>query len=427
MTANLFHRLRTLLRRTSQLALAGLLLVPKLAIEQELPVDYRMNEQIVMVPAGTKLKARLQTTVFRPNGPGPFPLLIINHGKEAGPPKEQERDRFFYMARAFIKRGYAVMVPMRQGFAGSSGRYQDHGCNMAANGYAQASDIRDTIEYARQQAWVDEDRIVVVGQSYGGLATVALGTQSLPGVRGVVNFAGGLRDDDPRCDWRNKLVEAFDEYGILNQTPTLWMYGANDSLFEPALAQRMFAAFQQGGGNGQLIHLPAFKRDSHGLLASRDGEKLWWAPMQQFLDQIGMPSREILAVNEPPALPRSSFASLDDVAAVPFLSESGRAAYRDYLSKMTPRAFAVSASGAWCWAEEGEAPEARALAACSAKSDSPCQLYSVDDYVVWDGSTGPGADAATLAQAPSAPTPATSGGFSRPSAHGSSEPARSLP
>jgi hypothetical protein len=51
---------------------------------------------------------------------------------------------------------------------------------------------------------------------------------------------------------------------------------------------------------------------------------------------------------------------------------------------MTPRAFAVSASGSWTWAEEGEDPEARALATCSSKSSKPCRLYSVDSSVVWN-------------------------------------------
>jgi hypothetical protein len=55
---------------------------------------------------------------------------------------------------------------------------------------------------------------------------------------------------------------------------------------------------------------------------------------------------------------------------------------------MTPRAFAVSPSGAWCWAEEGEDPDARALAACEKKSNQPCRLYSVDDYVVWKPAPG---------------------------------------
>jgi dienelactone hydrolase len=123
--------------------------LPGIAIEQELELDYRMNEQIVQVPAGYDHRAMLETTVFRPNGPGPFPLLVINHGKDPGRPSAQPRDRFYHMATAFVKRGYAVMVPMRQGFANSTGRYRDRGCDMKANGYLQAEDIRSTLEFAR--------------------------------------------------------------------------------------------------------------------------------------------------------------------------------------------------------------------------------------------------------------------------------------
>jgi dienelactone hydrolase len=337
-----------------------------------------------MVGAGPGGSASLQTTVFKPNGNGPFPLLIINHGKESGEPHAQARDRFIFMATAFVKRGYAVMVPMRQGFAASTGVYADHGCDMTANGYAQAEDVRDVIAYARTQHWIDDERIVVAGQSYGGLATIALGTNKLPGVRGLINFAGGLRDDGNHCDWRAELVHAFGQYGARNAIPSLWMYGINDSLFGPELVERMHGAFVRAGGRARLYAFGAFKRDSHGLLASRDGEKIWWREAERFLREVGMPTEEIYAVGPAPSLPKSNFARVDDIAAVPYLSEHGRAAYREYLAKMTPRAFAVSPSGAWCWAEDGEAPEARALATCSAKSDKPCRLYSVDEHVVWN-------------------------------------------
>ncbi len=358
-------------------------MLPSLAVEQELPVDFRLNEQVIMIPAGPTKEAVLQTTLFRPNGPGPFPLLVINHGKDAGEPRNQTRDRFIYMATAFVKRGYAVLVPMRRGFASSTGRYADFGCDMTANGYGQANDVLDTLEYARNQKWVDADRIIVAGQSYGGLATIALGTQAVPGVRGLINFAGGLRDDGNRCDWRAELVEAFARYGASNKIASLWMYGVNDSLFGPDLVSRMHTAFVRSGGNARLIEFGAFKRDSHGMVASRDGEKIWWGEAERFLEQVGMPTREIYTVVEAPARPKSNFAKVDDISAVPYLTEHGRAAYREYLDKMTPRAFAVSPSGAWCWAEEGEEPDARALATCAQKSNQPCQLYSVDDYVVW--------------------------------------------
>lgn len=397
LTARLAHAVATT-------AVVCLTLLPALAVEQELPVDYRLNEQIIMVPLGAANGQALQTTVFRPNGPGPFPLLVVNHGKELGQPRDQGRDRFLFLARAFVKRGYAVMVPMRQGFAGSGGHYIDHGCDMRANGYAHAADVLTAIDYARTLDWIDSDRIVVAGQSYGGMATLALGANRVSGVRGLINFAGGLRDDRDQCDWRSQLVKAFGDFGAANKIDSLWVYGVNDSLFEPELVTRMHDAFVQAGGTARLVRYGVFKHDAHGMVASRDGEKVWWNETERFLQKIGMPTAVRYTVTDAPTLARTDFAALDDIDAVPFLTENGREAYRDYLRKVTPRAFAVSPSGAWCWAEEGEAPEARALATCASKSKQPCRLYSVDDYVVWQ----PDGAAPATANA-TGPAPATTG------------------
>ncbi|WP_242404486.1 dienelactone hydrolase family protein [Janthinobacterium agaricidamnosum] len=347
-----------------------------------LALDARVNEQIIMVPA-SQGRVALETTLFRPNGDGPFPLLIINHGKQAGDPHAQRRDRFIYMATSFVRRGYAVLVPMRTGFAQSSGTYVGHGCDMTANGNAQADDIVDVVNYARRQPWADGERIVVAGQSYGGLAAVALAARPVPGVRGVLNFAGGLRDDDHGCDWKSALAKAYANYGAHNRIPSLWLYGANDSYFAPQLVQRMYRSFTGSGGGASLYAYGPYKNDAHVMLASRDGEAVWRAPTERFLQVIGMPTADIYPVPDTPAPPKTNFAPLDDIAAVPFLPDRGRDAYRDFLARRTPRAFAVSPSGAWGWAEEGEEPDSRAVAACQARSSQPCRLYSVDDDVVW--------------------------------------------
>jgi dienelactone hydrolase len=381
-----------------------------LAVEQEIPLDYRLNEHIVLIPAGKDGTAMMETTVFQPNGPGPYPLLIINHGKDAGPPSQQQRDRFIFMATTFVKRGYAVMVPMRQGFANSTGRYHDYGCDMTSNGFAQADDVRAAVEFARAQDWIDADRIVVAGQSYGGMATLALGTQAPPGVRGLINFAGGLRDNANNCDWRSQLVRAFGTYGASNRLPSLWMYGANDSLFGPDLVARIHDAYVRAGGQAKLVEYGNFKRDAHGMIASRDGEKIWWRETAPFLKQIGMPTEERYTVTAQPSLPKTDFAKLDNVDAVPYLGEHGRSAYREYLDKMTPRAFAVSANGAWCWAEEGEDPDRRALATCEKKAGQACRLYSVDDNVVWRDDPADLQRASTIAsQAPASASGAVGG------------------
>ena len=63
-----------------------------------------------------------------------------------------------------------VVVPNRRGFAGSGGDYTGHGCDVEANGFAQAQDVAATIAYMSQQAYVDKTHIVVAGTSHGGCA-----------------------------------------------------------------------------------------------------------------------------------------------------------------------------------------------------------------------------------------------------------------
>lgn len=365
-------------------AALGLSLLSSAAFSQQQLVQATLEEQVMMVPARSgNLMIEMETTVFKPPGNGPFPLVILNHGKEPGNPQNQKRDRFLVVSSEFVKRGYAVVVPMRRGFSKSTGNYLEDGCNMTNNGQLQANDLQGSLEYFREQPWVDKDRIIVAGQSYGGLATMAFGTRSFPGVRGLINFAGGLRADGGTCPWQGELVNAFASYGAKSSLPSLWFYGQNDSYFNHELANRLHNAYMTAGGNAKLVAYGAFKSDAHSMIGSRDGVKIWWPETEHFLRQIGMPTEQVVALVENRTIPESGFATIDNISAIPYLKDSGREAYRTFLSKSLPRAFAVSASGEWSWAEEGDDPAERVLASCQANSSTPCKLYAVDDYVVW--------------------------------------------
>ena len=347
-------------------------------------LDPTVNEQVVMLPVTANGQSfQFETTIFKPPGTGPFPLLVMNHGKDRGDSHKQARDRFLAMSREFVKRGYAVAVPMRKGFSASTGTYSDYGCNMKDNGLQQADDVEAALNALQKMPWVDRDRIIVAGQSYGGLATVAFGTRKYPGVRGLLNFAGGLRIDGNSCDWKSSLVTAFANYGARTSLPSLWFYGENDSFFDHPLAQRLQQAYQSAGGASQLVAYGAFKNDAHGMVGSRDGVSIWLPEVERFLKSIGMPTEVTVAIADTPRPAATNFAVIDNVAAVPFLADKGRDGYRDYLAKSTPRAFAISTSGAWSWAEEGDDPASRAVAACQKNSKLPCQLYSIDNDVVW--------------------------------------------
>lgn len=347
-------------------------------------LDSSVNEQVLSLPVTVNNEQlQFETTIYKPPGDGPFPLLLMNHGKERGKPAAQKRDRFLAMGKEFVRRGYAVAVPMRKGFSKSGGIYSDYGCNMHDNGMMQADDIEAALRALTNLSWIDRDRVIVAGQSYGGLATMAFGTRQFPGVRGLLNFAGGLRIDGDYCDWKAALVTAFTSYGSRTSLPSLWFYGENDSYFDPSLAQRLQTAYQSAGGSSQLIAYGRFKSDAHGLISSRDGIPVWWPETERFLQRIGLPTDINTLVGETARIPASGFATLDNVDAIPHLTETGRAAYRHYLNQSLPRAFAVSSSGAWSWAEDGDDPPSRALAACQKNSKPPCSLYSVDQDVVW--------------------------------------------
>jgi dienelactone hydrolase len=348
-------------------------------------LDSALNEQVVMIPShSTGDDVQLETTIFKPPGNGPFPLVVMNHGKALGNPRAQGRDRFVVISREFVRRGYAVVIPMRKGFSKSTGDYVDAGCNMTAHGQNQADDLQGTLEYLQTQNWVDRDHIIVAGQSYGGLTAMAFGTRHFPGVRGLINFAGGLRMHGGNCGWQESLVKAFASYGAKSDLPSIWFYGENDNHFGPDLAARMHDAYVQAGGHAKLVAYGPFKKDAHAMSGSRDGVKIWWPDTEKFLKEIGMPTEPVLALGDEIKVPKTEFATIDNVDAVPYLKDKAREQYNVFLSKPFPRAFAVSSTGAWSWAEDGDDPVEQAMLDCQQNSTQPCKLYAVDNNVVWE-------------------------------------------
>jgi dienelactone hydrolase len=383
MTFYLFVKLR--LAFFSLVAVASFLIViananPALAES----LDMTLNEQIVMLPVtehGENFE--FETTIFKPPGRGPFPLLLMNHGKERGDPHQQKRDRFLAISREFVRRGYAVVIPMRRGFSQSTGTYTDYGCNMVENGRLQADDIQAALASLMKQSWIDSDRIIIGGQSYGGLAAMALGERQISGVRGLLNFSGGLRVDGRGCDWKAALVKAFAHYASHTTLPSLWFYGENDSYFDQDLAHQLVSTYQAAGFIPQLHAFGKFKNDAHGMAGSRDGVSVWLPETELFLHRIGMPIEPVIDLAELARPAATNFSSLENIAAVPYVTRAGRSGYREYLKKSSPRAFALSKSGQWSWASEGDDPSDRAMTSCQKMSSTPCKLYSVDNDVVW--------------------------------------------
>ncbi|NRO99227.1 prolyl oligopeptidase family serine peptidase [Paraburkholderia sp. NMBU_R16] len=351
-------------------------------------VASNLNERIVRIPVDTVGSITLEATIFKPDGPGPFPMVVFNHGKMPGDPHAQARSRPLAFAREFVRRGYVVVAPNREGFAGSSGTYRQEGCDVEKNGMAQADDVAATIAYMSKQSYVDAAHVVVAGTSHGGLATIAYGaTATAPGVRGLINFSGGLRQD--ACEgWKDNLTHAFEAYGQRERLPSLWLYGDNDSIWPSDLVSRMYAAYVGHGAHARMVDFGSYKNDAHRLVVDRDGVQVWWPSVDAFLARIGMPTRMQYRVDNPPLPQATGYAAVDSINAVPYVDAAGRAAYSKFLRQFPSRAFAISPSGAWSWAEGGDDPVAVALNNCRRENHGDaCSLYAVNSEVVWQDGT----------------------------------------
>ena len=272
------------------LPLSGLLLALLLVFAPAAPASAApLAETVLMVPKTSGFfSTELETTLYRPEGAGPFPIVVINHGKSPGNPFFQARSRPTIAARYFVERGYAVVVPMRQGFSKSTGAYISGGCNVGGNGLEQAGDVVAALDYVVAQPWADRTRIVVAGQSHGGWTTLAFGTLNYPGVKGLIDFAGGLRQD--QCaGWQQGLVTAAAAYGAKTSLPSLWFYGDNDSYWPTDTWHAMFERYSAGGANTRMVAFGTFESDSHRMFGSPRGAPIWQPEVSKFLEQIGLP------------------------------------------------------------------------------------------------------------------------------------------
>jgi dienelactone hydrolase len=245
--------------------------------------------------------------VVRPVGDGPFPLVVMNHGVSLN-----QRERSFFplvefrdAAMWFARRGYMVVVPSGSGYGAAAldeperGLYslfysKIGGCdnpNFRDAGLAVAGIDKWIIDYMADQKLIMRDDVIVVGQSAGGWAAIALSSQNVPGVRAIITFAagrGGRVGGKPNNNCApDKLVAATGEFGASARVPMLWIYTENDTFFGPALSKRMHQAYTEAGGSAEYHLLPPFGSDGHFLVGSPEAIPLWAPLVGAFLDQHG--------------------------------------------------------------------------------------------------------------------------------------------
>ncbi len=349
-------------------------------IEPEAP----LNERIVRVPVQASPPISLEVTVYMPAhsaSDGFFPLALVNHGASHDPANAPRvGDQF--IPWYFLSRGYAVAMPMMRGYAHSYGHTMPHGCDVLAIGGDAAKDIRKVLDSIKELPGIDTSKIVVAGKSMGGWNTLVFGASNPSDVKGLLNFAGGVKESDCKTP-DESLISASADLGARTRLPSIWFYGDNDQIFSVATWRAMYARYSGAGAHAELVDYGAFQKDAHAMTASGAGLPLWVANADAFLARIGMPNREINQEYLPRPAPKASgYATIGDALAVPYLSEAQKVTlYESYLAAPTPKALAIgSTNGAWVSGSFD--PMRSAMRQCWARSKY-CQLYAVDDTVVW--------------------------------------------
>jgi dipeptidyl aminopeptidase/acylaminoacyl peptidase len=140
----------------------------------------------------------LKGFVWKPEGPGPFPAIVWNHGSERLPGTVDS------VAPYFVSRGYIFFVPHRRGQGRSPGAYIMDQLNAAISPEQRSrmlvslnevhlQDQLAALTYLRSLPYVDQNRLVVMGASFGGIQTL-LAVERRSGYRVAINCSSACSD-----------------------------------------------------------------------------------------------------------------------------------------------------------------------------------------------------------------------------------------
>ena len=90
------------------------LAVSGVAAAQESTFGPRLIQEDVRIPAG---RYSIAATVLRPEGPGPYGAVVLNHGTpgSASGRARESSELLINAASVFARRGYVVVMPLRRG------------------------------------------------------------------------------------------------------------------------------------------------------------------------------------------------------------------------------------------------------------------------------------------------------------------------
>jgi dienelactone hydrolase len=171
--------------------------------------------------------------LWRPDGAGPFPAILWNHGSEKLPGSQPA------LAKFYTEHAYVFFIPHRRGQGRSPGDYiqdlvaqappSERARRMVELQQAAVDDVIAALNFLKSRPLVDPNRIAISGCSYGGIQTLLAGERDL-GVKALVPFAPGAMSWEQNVQLQDRLLRAVN----LAKAPVFLIQAQNDYNLAPS-------------------------------------------------------------------------------------------------------------------------------------------------------------------------------------------------
>lgn len=235
----------------------------------------------------------LEIVIHTPAGAGPFPVLLFNHGSTG----RGDNPALFAatyvnadISSYFSEKGWAVVFPQRRGRGKSGGVYDEgfeadrsrYSCSpaLALPGLERAvADLDAVMKALENRPELDLRRMLIGGQSRGGILAVAYAGRRPERFLGVINFVGGWMSD--RCPEARAINYPPMTAGAASRKPMLWLYGENDPFYTIEHTRAGFEQFRAAGGEGSYHQFRiGLGSNGHALVSQ---PRLWRSVMDAFM------------------------------------------------------------------------------------------------------------------------------------------------
>ena len=231
----------------------------------------------------------LRGVIYKPSGAGPFPTILFNHGSGKSYTKELAA-----VGPAYASHGFVFFAPSRRGqwLSSATGQYVIDSLDAIEKSQGldarnkllvtlmkgpQLDDVRAALTYIKTKPYVQGNRVVVAGNSYGGIVTI-FAAAYLDGLWAALDFAGAAQSwaDSP------PLQVAMTDVAKIAKIPVFFGQAENDYDLSPSKV--LSAAMTKAGKPNVMKIFPVFgKTTPEGHSFGYFGGDTWGPVVVEFV------------------------------------------------------------------------------------------------------------------------------------------------